>query len=315
MHCLWRRKERIGLELAAAEWKRWQPSRSGDGPRTLIELLGECDDALGLEALGDRLADVPVGQRLAIVGGWALRPRRQSPELDERRQQILQRALEDRSAKWGAMISTGAVTRHNPRVCDEAALALNERWPERYPFKWSSALRERDTAILALRNAIRASRGESPLPAPPERKPLSEGQSVNTLTSMRWLEGPPLAGLPLKADEVVTTERLAESLRLLHAALTGERLGFGLRAERSEDGGMDIEVTWRTGQPGKTTPHFSTSVQISAGAKSLLHMGGGLSFVRRCEATSTVEQAIEKALQAPAGEAVIIHYSTQRNAP
>ncbi|HVE15485.1 MAG TPA: HEAT repeat domain-containing protein [Chthoniobacterales bacterium] len=64
-------------------------------------------------------------------------------------------ALDDheRYEEFSAMYGGFAV--RDPRVCDLAAWKLSERWPEKYPFKWTKSPADMDRQIAAMKTARR----------------------------------------------------------------------------------------------------------------------------------------------------------------
>jgi mRNA interferase MazF len=135
---------------------------------------------VGQISTADR-AEEPIVIRLAIVEALGRSPKKKPPsgnifaffrstnnnplsEADLIAENLLTAALADRETASGMSVYWEITRVSDPRVCDMAAHALSDRWPEKYAFRWSASPAERDEQIRKIRNTVRAERGQAPLP-------------------------------------------------------------------------------------------------------------------------------------------------------
>jgi len=144
----------------------------------------------GVTAVADRLADLPVSLRLAILQEIAAKGNiRTAPKVDgdatadpqppaEKEDATLLRAAThkliidalddtepDKRSFWYSKLCSDL------RVCDFASLALNHLDPERFPFDVTAPLAERDRSRAILKNVWLKDQGLPELPLPAEPSP------------------------------------------------------------------------------------------------------------------------------------------------
>ncbi len=90
-----------------------------------------------------------------------------SPETSKAIEHLLVDALADTERRYGLECSNRQLSLHDPRICDLAALALNQRWPEKYHFTWSANPAQSDPQLVALRDQWRAENGLPSITPPP----------------------------------------------------------------------------------------------------------------------------------------------------
>jgi len=152
----------------------------------LIEFLASSGDATAIDALGRDIRKAPVEVRLAVVEVFVPWEERGTEFLKGRRvhalvkmpklpggaagaaiERLLAAALDDTERRVGMRKEYYEATIDGPRVCDIAALALSQRWPEKYQFQWRENPAESDTQVARIRDQWRAENGLPPAPAPP----------------------------------------------------------------------------------------------------------------------------------------------------
>jgi len=261
----WALLERGAGDVAPAmerEFRHWKPEEDGRARKTfetsqsLLNFLGECGDLSAMQTLEKGMPRLPpqyrgVAARAAVSTRGDARP---VPEkvaaLGER---IAISALDDPRPDDGWQ-RVGAVM----RVCDDAAQALAERWPQRYVFdgaktnpatggRLRTAYVERDAQIAVERNTWRTAHGLEPVPAPPLPSPEATHGEPNMVVAVHWFGGKELAGFPVKVGEPLTAETFLAGLEQMQKALFTERPGWGLAvsADRlGEKRGFVVELEW-----------------------------------------------------------------------
>jgi hypothetical protein len=257
---LWQRGDGGVVASMIGEWERWEPSAfqppSEDQHDTLelIDFLSACGETTAMKALDRRFASLPSDVKLTVLHADATiafdeeTGRKTMPaEFDALREDLLVKALDDTAREF-----MGGAT----RVCDMAARALADRWPDRYPFKDKQTLVERDVAIAGLRNTWRSSRGLPPLPAPKPLPPLAAGLDHNCVAACEWVGGPALEGTPTSVGQPLTTEAIINTILYLHRNLPHDCFGFVLSAERGAgQAGIVVRMEWYRGERPESPAH------------------------------------------------------------
>jgi hypothetical protein len=70
-------------------------------------------------------------------------------------ERLLGTALADNAQRVGYSRTVNGVAFKDPRVSDIAAMVFASRWPDKFQFRWSENVAQRDAQIEAIRNALR----------------------------------------------------------------------------------------------------------------------------------------------------------------
>ncbi len=157
-------------EMDTGRWQgRFIPGLPGGPPEEDMDipyqvdevatLLANSDTTSAIEALRKSLPKLPANARLDVVSKFVL----QNPNAPVARQpavgpiataieRLLTEELVDTGGGKGLNAFCGREVYNDARVCDIAALALAQRWPGKYQFKWteSEAGREKQVARMIL---------------------------------------------------------------------------------------------------------------------------------------------------------------------
>ena len=324
------------------EWKLRPTNKRAidpNDPSGLIAFLGACGDLTAMKALGARMPKLPTELRAEIAAALIARVRNTPiPEkVEALGEQIAISALQDRST-----VGFGE------RVCDIAAEALAERWPERYVFHnrrmdppdaaAGSSIHElrleRDPQIIAIANVWCAAHGQKALPLPERPShPLAE-RDANVVAACRWSGGKPLAGLPIAVGKPLTKQSLLAAFAQLQRALPKACKGVALSAERLGDHRgcvVEIEwipgiraisgVSWKTHSKGGSLTisyeppggNYESSLSVQLARKSLYSgEGGTLPDEPGFVVNGKNVRAIEKALAGAPDQAMAIYFGSER---
>ena len=332
---LFRRGEKDAVPAMIDEWRRWKPSTrtefddDKEEPDPLVVFLGTCGDVPAMKALTGRFASLPPGVKFKVIEvatdtGVLHESARDEKtplpaEVEALGEDLAVAALNDRSARYGMSISRDDVTFRDPRVCDIALDALARRWPQRYAFKWSPTRIGRDTQTVAAANVWRTAHGLAALPLPGHPAHESAGREPNVVSSLKWIGGPPPAGVSMAEGKPLTADALVETLILLHRKLPKGFAGFDFTAERAGDRrGFFVEIKWAAHHdinPGGSSggDGWSYHIDISLGDESLYEASGGASSDRRAAVAGYEDEkrALVKAFAADAGQPIVISFSTR----
>lgn len=191
--------DRSGLPQMIAEWRNFKPtegveaSQDQDGEQ-LVTYLRNVGESRGIEALDEHLVRRPLRLRYeairALMGGefrYILSgryPLTRLDAVDKPRARAEDRAVEALIANelmdkemWPEAFGTGEASLSYPRICDVAAYALADLWPNKYRYRTGGSLFERDTQCLNSYNAFAKSRGlrSVEMPARPKIAPAPLG--------------------------------------------------------------------------------------------------------------------------------------------
>jgi len=194
----------------------------------LIEFLAKSGDAAAIEALGRDIRKAPVEARLAVVDVFVPWEQRGTEFLKGRKvhalvnmpqlpggaagaaiERLLAAALDDPERRFGMRKDYEEASIDGPRVCDVAAFALSQRWPEKYQFHWRENPVECDAQVTRIRDRWRAENGLPPLPALP----------ANVVAAAKALEVAPLLDAFATAPDAATRDDIAAQI--------ATRFGFG----------------------------------------------------------------------------------------
>ncbi len=174
----WLLLDRDRADGVAAVAEAW---RSGSESREAWWFLCNCGRSEAITALEERFDSVSVDTRFGIVGCFILRwwppAEAEFPAPDAKWaagvESLLVHALADARHMRGwlgqkAGMSPGwrQYTFTDPRVCDVAACALREMFPDRYHFDWWAPAAQRDRQLVDLRNRWRTAHDLPALPKP-----------------------------------------------------------------------------------------------------------------------------------------------------
>jgi hypothetical protein len=145
----------------------------------LIQLLAKSGSVVAIDALA-RSSQAAVDTRMAIVqvflppemsnGSASARDgsgpnlvmavRGEMPHLPDGPagvaiERLLGTALADNAQRVGYSRTVNGVAFKDPRVSDIAAMVFASRWPDKFKFRWSENVAQRDAQIEAIRNALR----------------------------------------------------------------------------------------------------------------------------------------------------------------
>jgi hypothetical protein len=166
-----------GVAAVAEAW------RSGSESMEVWSLLCECGRSEAIAAVEERFDSVSLGTRFGVVGCFIKRRYWGPPFLDgppvpdatweKSVESLLVHALAD-ARHWpggavqrgGRCLCWGPYSFAHPRVCDIAACALKEMFPDRYDFDWQAPVALRNLQVMKFRNRWRAEHGLPALPAP-----------------------------------------------------------------------------------------------------------------------------------------------------
>jgi len=156
--------------------------RSGSEWWEVSEFLCDCGRSEAAAALEERFDAVSLDTRFDIVSRYLLGrswpvPDAEPPAPDAKWEaaveSLLVHALADAhhmrgwtGRKAGTSVGCDGYNFGDPRVCDVAACALKEKFPDRYDFQLGAPVAERDGQLLAFRNRWRAAHGLPALPPP-----------------------------------------------------------------------------------------------------------------------------------------------------
>ena len=185
---LFPRRPELAVPAMVSEWARLKPLASEfDGHQSvgpLVTFLVGVGGPDAIRALSGRLDGRPLYIREMVIDrcsdedpflwdpGW--RPPDAPPPGEKRVvppptlaaiEDLLVGRLDD-DGETNMTGSRGSVSFDHPRICDLAASALHERWPDKYSFDLSAPAPARDVQVLKCKNVWRAQRGLEPLPAP-----------------------------------------------------------------------------------------------------------------------------------------------------
>jgi len=165
-----------GVTAVAEAW------RSGSEWWEVSEFLCDCGRSEAAAALEERFDAVSLDTRFDIVSRYLLGrswpvPDAEPPAPDAKWEaaveSLLVHALADAhhmrgwtGRKAGTSVGCDGYNFGDPRVCDVAACALKEKFPDRYDFQLGAPVAERDGQLLAFRNRWRAAHGLPALPPP-----------------------------------------------------------------------------------------------------------------------------------------------------
>jgi hypothetical protein len=216
--------------------------------------------------------------------------------------EILLTALEDERGFPGVAMSNFNSTVHGPRLCDLAANALYQHWPDEFQFNLYSSESARERQRLAILNPVRRDRGLDEYPLPPELPRLRPAQA-NRVTSIKTDE----ANVPkayvgklhgLKGN-ALTSEWLIGFLRDFAIHRPADIVGLQIQATRSSElTGVTLGVSFIHGNV-PTTGSYSDQQSVLLSARSLLFSGGvGIaSGVKERKHWSQLGTAVEAALK------------------
>jgi hypothetical protein len=158
------------LEAMITEWR----DATGQGPASaelaaVATFLAECRVLEAVTALQTGLSARPVALRAAVYDGcrqvcspYGDMVRKTPKEVQLALEHILIAGLDDTEENHAISISTKGKQIDSPRLCDVVAGGFDSG----YPFDHAASLTQRNQAILGVKNALRKSKGLTPIPAP-----------------------------------------------------------------------------------------------------------------------------------------------------
>ncbi len=207
-----------GLVPLAELWRKSAPLDDGPGRSQLIRVLAMTDSPVGPGALADGLRQRSTDARRRVLRAFGERPDKAAPAPSAPTaaaiEDLLAAELDDTGAFTGvAGIRDGRLD--NPRLCDEAAALLAERWPDRYAFDPAAPFPLRERQRIACANVWRKAHGQPLLPVPSERPPVAPGGELKVAEVV-------FAGGGIKWPESLPAVLRAAQGRALDAALFRE---------------------------------------------------------------------------------------------
>jgi len=283
------RKRGVGESVTAMlrEWDQLKdsPSHDGNGQQTLIAFLAGTDAPEAIRALGRALGNQKVDTRLEVVESLGRWNEELSVATLAAVEEELVKALEDTEERTGMSGSWGEKKFSDPRVCDFAGYFLVKRWPDRYVFDLSGALKIRDRQRVECQNVWRRAHGLEELPLPTPRTTIVRPEDCNKVTTIQWEEesekqAPMFAAriTALHSQDLIATNFI-ELLTGFAATPIPNTSGLILRALKDDDlMGVLIIVRLLPGTPLNPKSALQVNQRVTLGARTLRSSSGGGSF-------------------------------------
>ncbi|HLK16117.1 MAG TPA: hypothetical protein VKT78_15035 [Fimbriimonadaceae bacterium] len=177
----------LAVDAMRTEWERARKSRNPGvlGERDLAAFLLSSGRADAVRTIADGFRALPGGLRFEVLQSmefqplppetpsqqWGPTPKPpSSPQariaFEHAIEDLLASELSDTDVQKGLQVFDPDDSYADPRVCDEAGIALARRWPQKYRFHIAGPMSTRDQSRLECLNTWRISRGLSPVSTP-----------------------------------------------------------------------------------------------------------------------------------------------------
>ncbi len=281
-----------------------------DHPMHVVEFLSSCGGAAGVVTLGAGLSSLPGQWQEEIIEDLASdlnEPNSEEHEAAtaEKRgavEELLVGLLKNKTSCPGPEPNGGQARLIQARVCDCAAMALHQLWPERYHFDHSVPPAARDRQCVACQNARLAEQHREPLPLPKVTKEAKFG--ANEVAKVLWAEdsltpGPTLSAILAAIRDVPLNAKSIIALMTSYAA-NPEKTGGGLELSiwrYDAHSGITVQARLLPGSPPKAGSEYTSD----GWGDFLGYSGTGVDFRSMASPKNWdfVSEAIGEALKAP----------------